>query len=44
MTGYDEAKTLFADPRLGRSHPDPENAPRISASGFNGMPVPGFDT
>lgn len=44
VTGYDAAKTLFADGRLGRSHPDPQNAPRISASGFNGVPTGNFAT
>lgn len=29
-TRYHTAKQLFADDRLGRSHPDPENAPRLS--------------
>jgi pentalenolactone synthase len=32
VTGYAELKQLFGDPRLGRSHPDPEHAPRISDS------------
>lgn len=44
VTGYATAKALFADPRLGRSHPDPANAPRISAAGFNGMPTGNFAT
>jgi cytochrome P450 len=30
VTGYETVKELLADPRLGRSHPDPENAPRYS--------------
>jgi len=38
VTGYAEAKQLFGDDRLGRTHPDPERAPRISSSGFNGGP------
>jgi pentalenolactone synthase len=32
VTRYDQVKRLFTDPRLGRSHPDPEHAPRISDS------------
>ncbi|MBO0685173.1 MAG: cytochrome P450 [Candidatus Dormibacteraeota bacterium] len=31
-TGYETVRALLADPRLGRSHPDPENAPRFSES------------
>ncbi|WP_033289309.1 cytochrome P450 [Amycolatopsis jejuensis] len=29
VTRYAEIKDLLADPRLGRAHPDPENAPRF---------------
>lgn len=36
VTGYDEARALFADPRLGRAHPDPERAARISGSALLG--------
>jgi cytochrome P450 len=32
VTGYDEAKALFIDPRLGRSHPNSAAAARVSAS------------
>lgn len=39
VTGYAEAKQLFGDDRLGRTHPDPTRAPRISGSGFNGGPT-----
>jgi pentalenolactone synthase len=38
VTGYPEVKALFADPRLGRSHPDPRNAARISHSAILGGP------
>ncbi|HET9257345.1 MAG TPA: cytochrome P450 [Pseudonocardiaceae bacterium] len=38
VTGYAEVKALLADPRLGRSHPDPERAARISGSAFLGGP------
>ncbi len=44
VTGYNEAKTLFSDSRLGRSHREPEKASQISNSGFNGGPLGGFDT
>ncbi|MGH3719499.1 MAG: cytochrome P450 [Pseudonocardiaceae bacterium] len=39
VTGYAEVKALFADPRLGRSHPDPQHAARISDSAFLGGPT-----
>ena len=38
VTGYPEVKALLADPRLGRSHPDPDRAARISASAILGGP------
>jgi cytochrome P450 len=44
VTGYDEAKQLFGSDRLGRSHPHPERASRISASGFMGGPTGNFAT
>ncbi|MFP5346561.1 MAG: cytochrome P450 [Actinomycetes bacterium] len=36
VTGYLEAKALFADPRLARSAPDPSQAARISDSALLG--------
>jgi cytochrome P450 len=39
VTGYAEVKALFADPRLGRSHPDPQHAARISHAAFLGGPM-----
>ncbi|MGH7883479.1 MAG: hypothetical protein ACREN8_11365 [Candidatus Dormibacteraceae bacterium] len=32
IRGYDLVKALLSDPRLGRSHPNPENASRLSES------------
>jgi cytochrome P450 len=32
VTRYDEVRDLFADPRLGRSHPNPEGAARLTNS------------
>lgn len=32
VAGYEAVRALFGDPRLGRSHPDPQNAPRISVA------------
>lgn len=39
VTGYLEVKALFSDPRLGRSHPDPQHAARISQAAFLGGPM-----
>ncbi|HEY9524293.1 MAG TPA: cytochrome P450 [Thermopolyspora sp.] len=44
VSGYEEAKKLFADPRLGRSHPEPDRAPRISGSVLTGGPLGDHDT
>jgi cytochrome P450 len=38
VTSYAEAKQIFGDPRLGRSHPEPENASRVSESALAGGP------
>jgi len=44
VTGYAEMRRLLADDRLGRSHPDPENAPRISGSVLLGGPQGDYET
>jgi cytochrome P450 len=44
VTRYDDVKTLFADPRLGRSHPKPDEAPRFSDSAILGGPMNNFET
>jgi pentalenolactone synthase len=41
---YDLVKQLLADPRLGRSHPDPSRAPRISNSILFGGPMEAYET
>jgi cytochrome P450 len=38
VTGYEETRRLLADPRLGRSHPDPARAARIAESALFGGP------
>ncbi|MFI6926490.1 cytochrome P450 [Nonomuraea spiralis] len=38
VTGYEQARALFTDPRLGRSHPEPEQASRVSNSALLGGP------
>lgn len=38
VTGYDTVKALLADARLGRSHPDPSRAARLSDSVILGQP------
>ncbi len=44
VTRYDEVKALFADPRLGRSHPHPEQAPRLSDSALLGGPMEDWES
>src|SRR5215475_14503561 len=39
-----ELKQLLGDSRLGRSHPDPEHAPRISDSILFGGPAENYET
>ena len=39
VTGYDDVKALLSDPRLGRSHADPQRAARISQSAIFGGPM-----
>ncbi|MCK2213234.1 cytochrome P450 [Actinomadura sp. ATCC 31491] len=38
VSGYEDARRLFTDPRLGRSHPEPDRAARLSASALLGGP------
>ncbi|MEV0614912.1 cytochrome P450 [Nonomuraea sp. NPDC050404] len=38
VSGYEDARALFNDSRLGRSHPDPGNAARLSGSALLGGP------
>ena len=44
VTRYEDVKALFADPRLGRTHPKPDEAARISQSALLGGASDGFDT
>jgi pentalenolactone synthase len=44
VTRYDDVKALFADMRLGRSHPNPDEAPRFSESAMLGGPMDNFET
>jgi pentalenolactone synthase len=44
VTRYAELKQLLADDRLGRSHKDPEHAPRISDSILLGGPSENYET
>lgn len=41
---YSELRQLLGDSRLGRSHPDPEHAPRISDSILFGGPAENYET
>ncbi|WP_188192666.1 cytochrome P450 [Nonomuraea sp. SYSU D8015] len=38
VSGYEDARKLFNDARLGRSHPEPEKAARLSGSALLGGP------
>ncbi|GAA4638546.1 cytochrome P450 [Actinoallomurus vinaceus] len=44
VTGYEQVRAIFADERFGRSHPDPDNAPRLSNSALTGGPNGDYDT
>ncbi|WP_214325930.1 cytochrome P450 [Nonomuraea sediminis] len=44
VSGYEDARALFADGRMGRSHPKPEEAARISGSALLGGPQGDFET
>jgi cytochrome P450 len=41
---YPLVRRLLDDDRLGRAHPDPDNAPRIAESVLLGMPLANFET
>ena len=44
VTGYTEVRRLLADPRLGRSHPDPSSAARTGESVLFGGPLGSYET
>jgi cytochrome P450 len=44
VTRYAEVKQLYGDARLGRSHPEPERAARISDSILFGGPTANYET
>jgi pentalenolactone synthase len=44
VTRYADVKALLGDSRLGRSHPDPERAPRINDSILFGGPLERYET
>ncbi len=44
VTGYQEVRRLLDDPRLGRSHPDPDRAARTGESALFGGPLGDYDT
>jgi pentalenolactone synthase len=44
VTSYDEVRSLLADDRLGRSHPDPETAARSGEGVLIVGPVGNYDT
>lgn len=44
VTGHAEVRRLLSDERLGRSHPDPDNAARTGDSALFGGPLGNVDT
>lgn len=44
ITRHDHVRTLFAHPALGRSHPDPEHAARLSDGPILGGPASNVET
>ncbi|MHA6802311.1 cytochrome P450 [Salinifilum ghardaiensis] len=44
VSGYEPLRELYGEQALGRSHPDPDNAPTTSPSSLQGGPKGGFDT
>jgi cytochrome P450 len=44
VTGYEQVRGLLDDDRLGRSHPDPDNAARTGESALFGGPLGDFET
>lgn len=44
VTGYHAVRSFFADDRLGRSHPRPEEAPRLFETSLIGRPSGSFET
>ena len=44
VTGYHRIRGLLVDPRLGRTHPEPDGAARYSNSVIFGRPQPASTT
>lgn len=44
VTRFDEVRALLGDPRLGRSHPEPERAARITTAAIQDGPTGNYDT
>src|SRR5262245_61890006 len=44
VTRFDEVKELLGDKRLGRSHPEPERAARISTAAVQDGPTGTYET
>ncbi|KAA5836983.1 cytochrome P450 [Saccharopolyspora hirsuta] len=44
VTRYDEVKALLGDKRLGRSHPEPERASRITTAAVQDGPTGSYET
>ncbi|WAL63905.1 cytochrome P450 [Amycolatopsis cynarae] len=44
VTAFRQAREIFSDPRFGRSHPDPDSAPRMSSAAILGGPSGDHET
>lgn len=44
VTGHEEIREVLADDRFGRSHPNPESAPRLSNNALLGGPIGDYAT
>jgi cytochrome P450 len=44
VTGFEEVKQLLSDPRLGRSHPHPKRASRMSTAAIQDGPIGDYET
>jgi cytochrome P450 len=44
VTGHEQVRRLLGDDRLGRSHPDPDNAARAGDSALFGGPMGNYET
>ena len=44
VTGFEEVRAVYTDPRFGRSHPAPDDAPKVSDAAIFGSPQGDHET